>query len=329
MAVGLVALLLGPSTLGAAPNFLAPGGQVNYLADPAPAPPIVIEWPVPDWNRGGAHSTYAEWDTFGYTPNAMFPSPNIVPDVGFSGFAEPTQSVVNELTTYGFYTSTKNIYSFSVALEFTATLPAPVSAGSGSTYFVAQVGTTGTEVDMASMLLSFDGGGQKLAPSGMIETKRVGSTGEQALGGDEVSTLFWWDSFAGQPQLFELEFKAIEASMSLANLALDSFVLAAPSIAGDFDGNGYVDAADYALWKQHFGTSNSVADGNGDGVVNLADYSVWRDNLGAGTPPTLGGLTSTSVPEPSGTQVIMMVLLVAGFCGWANWLAGPTTVRRR
>lgn len=56
---------------------------------------------------------------------------------------------------------------------------------------------------------------------------------------------------------------------------------------GDYNGDGWVDAADYQLWKSEFGsTDNSPADGNGDGVVNLADYTVWRDNVRS--RPTLG-----------------------------------------
>lgn len=53
-------------------------------------------------------------------------------------------------------------------------------------------------------------------------------------------------------------------------------------LVGDYDGSTVVDAGDYQIWKQTFGSELDLrADGNGDGKVNLADYSVWRDNLGA------------------------------------------------
>jgi endonuclease/exonuclease/phosphatase family metal-dependent hydrolase len=69
-------------------------------------------------------------------------------------------------------------------------------------------------------------------------------------------------------------------------------------ITGDYDGSGYVDEDDYALWRLNFGTSDPAADGNGDGIVDAADYSIWRDNEGAGTPPeSSGGLAA--VPEPA------------------------------
>ena len=42
--------------------------------------------------------------------------------------------------------------------------------------------------------------------------------------------------------------------------------------------DGAVDAADYALWREHFGAAPPAA--SGDGRVDAADYTVWRDSLG-------------------------------------------------
>ena len=74
-------------------------------------------------------------------------------------------------------------------------------------------------------------------------------------------------------------------------------------LVGDYDNDGDVDANDYQVWRQSFGTSGNqlAADGNKDGVVNAADYIVWRDRYLA---PATGNLVA--IPEPS--SVILMIL---------------------
>jgi Dockerin type I domain len=82
----------------------------------------------------------------------------------------------------------------------------------------------------------------------------------------------------------------------------------------DFNGDGQVDAGDYAIWRQNFGaavTSGSNGDANGDGVVDAADYTIWRNQLGQ-TDGT-SSLTSGQVPEP-GTLVTTLIAVV---CCWA------------
>ena len=67
---------------------------------------------------------------------------------------------------------------------------------------------------------------------------------------------------------------------------------APPIEPGDFNADGVVNAADFALWQNQFGLAGPslAADGNGDGVVDAADYTVWRNvaapsaRIGAGIP---------------------------------------------
>ena len=62
---------------------------------------------------------------------------------------------------------------------------------------------------------------------------------------------------------------------------------ATPGLAGDYNFNGTVDAADYSVWRDIQGDwvgRGTGADGDGDGVINDADYDVWVANFGSGTP---------------------------------------------
>jgi CSLREA domain-containing protein len=69
-------------------------------------------------------------------------------------------------------------------------------------------------------------------------------------------------------------------------------------LAGDYNHNGIVDAADYTGWRDRLGanvTPGSGADGNGDGVVDQLDYGVWRTYFGA-TQLMIGGASEAATP---------------------------------
>lgn len=66
-------------------------------------------------------------------------------------------------------------------------------------------------------------------------------------------------------------------------------------LAGDYNNDGTVDAADYTVWRDGLGST-----------FTIADYQVWRNNYGA----TAGG-GSRSVPEPS--TVLLMVVACAAW----------------
>jgi hypothetical protein len=80
----------------------------------------------------------------------------------------------------------------------------------------------------------------------------------------------------------------------------------APSLPGDYNGNGAVDAADYVIWRENNGLMGGATpaqgDGTGDGNVTVEDYNFWRTNFGNGAGA--GSMVATNlplqaVPEPS------------------------------
>jgi hypothetical protein len=100
---------------------------------------------------------------------------------------------------------------------------------------------------------------------------------------------------------------------------------AVPSVPGDYNQNGAVDAADYVVWRRFLGAvDESALGGNGDGMngVDPGDYSLWRRSFGAGAA---GGASSTTiisshVPEPTS--------LFAATVGAAAVLVGRHRLRR-
>lgn len=86
---------------------------------------------------------------------------------------------------------------------------------------------------------------------------------------------------------------AIETS----ELSAGIIVTAGASLTGDYNKDGFVNAADYVVWRDTLGSTANLA-ANGDdsnNVIDEADYQVWVDNFGA----PLGSGSGRSVPVPS------------------------------
>jgi autotransporter-associated beta strand protein len=70
-------------------------------------------------------------------------------------------------------------------------------------------------------------------------------------------------------------------------------------ILGDFNGDGVVNAADYAVWRKSYSS-------------NLALFSLWQANFGnvSGAGSSGGGLKSAAVPEPASMVLALFALLL-------------------
>jgi hypothetical protein len=88
----------------------------------------------------------------------------------------------------------------------------------------------------------------------------------------------------------------------------------APTIlAGDYNRDGSVDAADYTVWRNSLGQTNlglqgQGADGDASGTIRQADFDVWKAHVGDGAGSGSGGI---AVPEPASLTAAAIALLGA------------------
>lgn len=94
------------------------------------------------------------------------------------------------------------------------------------------------------------------------------------------------------------------------------------ALAGDYNGDGEVNLADYTVWRDSLGsTSQLAADGDRNGTINRTDFFVWRNHFGNQAPldNTIG------VPEPSTCWTSIGLVL----SNRITWLLGGKHYLRR
>lgn len=204
----------------------------------------------------------------------------VVGAVENSGTVAPGQSI-GSLTINGSYAQTS---VGKLQLEIAGT-----SAGSFDTLTSsAQIVLAGTlDVDLA---LS---GGTPFAPE-------LGNAFQILTAGVSMSGKF--TSFElpalGAGKMWQVRYGSTIASLAVA-------------LAGDYNDNGVIDAADYTVWRDlQAGAYDPRADGDTNGVVDVMDYNIWKANFGLSSGAGGGsGVGAASVPEPAALSLGMSLLV--------------------
>ncbi len=80
-------------------------------------------------------------------------------------------------------------------------------------------------------------------------------------------------------------------------------------VLGDYNQDGFVDAADYTVWRDKLGTNFPLPnrDQSSGGAVSQLDYTVWKTQFG--NPASAPLETSASVPEPTALTLAGVALV--------------------
>jgi fibronectin-binding autotransporter adhesin len=101
------------------------------------------------------------------------------------------------------------------------------------------------------------------------------------------------------------------ASLFSLMVGSSSVILQAVAVGlpGDYNQNGTVDAADYTLWRNNFGSGASLPNDDTLGV-GQDDYARWKTHFGETLNSGPGGGADLAVPEPAALSLVAAALVV-------------------
>jgi hypothetical protein len=104
---------------------------------------------------------------------------------------------------------------------------------------------------------------------------------------------------------------------NLSQLYTTGQIRLGPTLAGDFNGNGVVDAADYTVWRDGLGS-----------IYTQADYAVWTAHFGESLGSGSAGSSPShaAVPEPA-SAMLLVLAAAAGIWRGRRIAAGVPSTR--
>ena len=155
------------------------------------------------------------------------------------------------------------------------------------------------------------------APSGDVKINlQIGGIGiNHAVGAVTESTSQTWVDFGASTTPYNA---STQRGLSDPN-SPDLTIQTCSQAAGDYNGNCTVDAADYTVWRDTFGSTTDLrANGNNIGTsagkIDNDDYLVWKSNFGTvavGSGAGSGPLPAGTVPEPTSALLFSIGLAIA------------------
>jgi hypothetical protein len=104
-------------------------------------------------------------------------------------------------------------------------------------------------------------------------------------------------------------FSVAVVTSGVSKILRATYLGGATGVAGDYNGNGVVDMADYVLWRNGGPLQNDPTPG-----VQAADYTFWRSRFGAtsGSGSALG--SGSAVPEPAAGLMLVLGVAIGSVC---------------
>jgi len=91
-------------------------------------------------------------------------------------------------------------------------------------------------------------------------------------------------------------------------------VLLSVGLAGDYNQNGVVDAADYTVWRDNLGGLTALPNDDTPGV-GPDDYTRWKNNFGMTAGSGAGVGSNAAVPEPPAVVLVFVAGLITSMSG--------------
>lgn len=135
----------------------------------------------------------------------------------------------------------------------------------------------------------------------------IGYDGNQGLEAGSTFDLLDFAAVQGAFSSVSLPELGSELMWNLDRLLTDGVLIV--TLAGDYNGDGTVDTADYTVWRDTDGSSvtpSAGADGNGDGFVDAEDLAVWRNHYGKSV-----AMLASAIPEPGCLTILIATLLIS------------------